>query len=367
MLKQPVKHQAIWLTRLAIILALVVITLGGWTRLNDAGLSCPDWPGCYGQLVVPETSEEIARAEQQFSGLPVNVGKSWLEMIHRYAASGLGLVVMILAVMTWLNKGRDDSPLVYSAGLLLLVVIQGLFGMWTVTLKLLPIVVTLHLLGGLLTLTLLIGLLQKLKLLRLTEYDEVNVSGSSASRSKINMALKPAKQIASVAVVLLFMQLALGGWTSTNYAGWSCTHWFYCQADIETELNFTTGFNVEMEIGPDYQGGILPQPARAAIQMVHRVGGLIVAIVLLLLIGITIMRHRLRKPAALMLLVLVMQLGLGVANVVLALPLLLAMAHHSGAVLLLICLLWLKNCIAEAAPEVKKSGLTDNRMEVMHG
>lgn len=362
MLNQPVKHQAIWLTRLAIILALVVITLGGWTRLNDAGLSCPDWPGCYGQLVVPETSEEIARAEQKFNGFPVNVGKSWLEMIHRYAASGLGLVVMILAVMAWQHKGRDNSLFLYSAGLLLLVVIQGLFGMWTVTLKLLPIVVTLHLLGGLLTLTLLIGLLQKLKLLR--RRDGAGINSSSTNRS---LSRKAAKQIASFAVLLLFMQLALGGWTSTNYAGWSCTHWLYCEADIKTELDFATGFNIEIKLGPDYQGGLLPQPARAAIQMVHRIGGVIITMALLLLIGMTILRHQLRKPAALLLLLLIVQLGLGVANVLLALPLVLAMAHHSGAVLLLICLLWLKNCIAEATHEVKKSDLTDDRMEVIHG
>ncbi|WP_432471114.1 COX15/CtaA family protein [Amphritea sp. HPY] len=353
MLKQPVKHQAIWLTRLAIILALVVITLGGWTRLNDAGLSCPDWPGCFGKLVVPETSEEITRAEQEFSGLRVDIDKGWLEMTHRYAASGLGLVAMILVGVAGLNKDRKNYPFWHSVSLLLLVVIQGLFGMWTVTLKLLPIVVTLHLLGGLLTLALLIGLLQKLKLLRLSESEGYEIS---ASRSKLNIALKPAKQIASVAVVLLFMQLALGGWTSTNYAGWSCTHWLYCQADIKTELDFIAGFNVETEIGPDYQGGMLPQPARAAIQMAHRVGGLIVAIALLLLIGITMMRHNLRKPASVLLLLLVIQLGLGIANVVLALPLLLAMAHHSGAVLLLLCLLWLKNCIEDTAPGPKKSG-----------
>lgn len=362
MLRQPVKYREIWLTRLAIILTLLVITLGGWTRLNDAGLSCPDWPGCYGQLVVPETSEDIARAEQQFSGLSVNVGKSWLEMIHRYTASGLGLVITILAVMAWFNKDQDNYPVLYSVSLLLLVVAQGLFGMWTVTLKLLPIIVTLHLLGGLLTLTLLIGLLQKLKLLNRCDGAGVNSSSSNKSLSR-----KPAKQIASVAVLLLFMQLALGGWTSTNYAGWSCSHWLYCEAGNKAELDFAAGFTVKMDVGPNYQGGLLSQPARAAIQVAHRVGGLIVTIALLLLIGMAFMQQRLRKPAALLLIFLVIQVGLGVANVMLALPIFLAMAHHSGAVLLLICLLWLKHCIAETAPEPKKSGLTDDRMEVVHG
>jgi len=367
MLRRPINYQGIWLTRLAIILALVVITLGGWTRLNDAGLSCPDWPGCYGQFVVPETSEDIARAEQQFSGLSVNVGKSWLEMIHRYAASSLGLVVTILAVLAWLSKDQDNYPVLYSVSLLLLVVTQGLFGMWTVTLKLLPIIVTLHLLGGLLTLTLLIGLLQKLKLLSRSENDRVNACSLKVTGSNISSALKPVKLISSVAMLLLFMQLALGGWTSTNYAGWSCSHWLYCEAGIKTELDFAAGFNVKMDVGPDYQGGLLPQPARAAIQMAHRVGGLIVTIALLFLIGMVFKQHRLRKPAVILLIFLVMQVGLGVANVMLALPLFLAMAHHSGAVLLLLCLLWLKSCIEETAPELQKTGLASDRVEVIHG
>ncbi|MEH6580146.1 MAG: COX15/CtaA family protein [Amphritea sp.] len=322
---------------LAITMVLVVISMGAWTRLNDAGLGCPDWPGCYGQIVVPQTSEQIALAELEYVGESVDVRKGMIEMVHRYFASSLGLVIVFLALFALKNRHRKGYPVALSIGLLMLVIVQGLFGMWTVTLKLLPIVVTLHLLGGLLTLALLIQLMLRLKTNR--------IEGSVAEPGRL-------KGLLLAALFLLFIQLGLGGWTSANYAGWSCSHWLHCEADIDVELNYRDGFRLIPDIGPDYQGGVLEQPARAAIQMVHRAGALIVGLTFSVLALMLIAVPRCRPAAIALMSVLFLQVALGVLNVVFTLPLELAMAHHLGAVLLLISLLWLKYIYEQGDKEV---------------
>lgn len=311
---------------IAICMALIVISLGAWTRLNDAGLGCPDWPGCYGQVIVPLSSEQITLAEAEYAGRPVDVHKGMLEMVHRYLASSLGLVVMVLAWFAWRYRSYSGYPVKLSMGLLGLVVVQGLFGMWTVTLKLLPLVVTLHLLGGLLTLLVLVGLRQRLRNIG------VRLAGAKARF----------KGLFPVVLLLLFVQLGLGGWTSANYAGWSCSHWLQCDAQSEIELDYRAGFKLMPEIGPDYQGGMLDQPARAAIQMVHRAGAVMVGLVIGILAFALSKRAYCRFAALTVLGTLVLQVGLGILNVVFVLPLELAMAHHLGAVALLISVLWLK-------------------------
>lgn len=354
MVQRKQSDSIISMTRIAIVLTIIVITLGAWTRLNDAGLGCPDWPGCYGQFTVPQTSAEIARAESEYVGARVDVSKGWIEMIHRYAAGLLGFLILLVAVQVWRCKDKTDYPARLSFLLLLLVVLQGLFGMWTVTLKLLPIVVTVHLLGGLLTLTLLVIFYQRLIYMK-------NETARQGGGLLANAAM--------VGVALLFVQSALGGWTSANYAGWSCNHWFFCQLDIVTEFDFSTAFNLGMNIGPDYQGGLLEQPARAAIQMVHRFGAVIVVIALT---GIGLLAFfragsELRRPAVCLCLMAWIQVGIGIANVVLVLPLPLAMAHHSGAVVLLLNLLWLR-AIAMQMEFVRSEKLrSDNQMEAIHG
>lgn len=311
----------------AIGLTLVVVLLGGWTRLNDAGLGCPDWPGCYGSMVLPSDPVALESAQALYPEREINQYKGWLEMIHRYAAGTLGMLIAVIAVFSYRLKANLGVPVKLAGGLLLLVTIQALFGMWTVTLKLLPQVVTLHLLGGLLTLTLLVRLRHRLKALNrkvVTEYD----SGTSG------------KGWVTAALLLLFIQLALGGWTSANYAGWACTDWLQCNSDTEISLDYAAGFSLVVEIGPDYEGGMRSVEARAAIQVVHRWMAVVLAAWLVWLC-IKLWHGRTALAARLVLAATVLQVGLGIANIIWALPLALATAHHAGAVLLLLSLLWL--------------------------
>ncbi|SEB14173.1 COX15/CtaA family protein [Marinobacterium iners] len=307
---------ALKLVRSAIVLALIVVLLGGWTRLNDAGLGCPDWPGCYGTWVLPSDHVELA---QGYPGVVIDLRKGWIEMIHRYAAACLGLVVLMLAVIALKNRTVTGYPSKLSLLLLGLVVLQGLFGMWTVTLKLLPVIVTLHLMGGLATLTLLVLLEQRLS----------HFYNPQAQPTGGHMGTR-------ILLFCLFLQLLLGGWTSTNYAGWACSDWLLCNSDETVGYDFSTGLNPFMAIGPNYEGGLLDAPARAAIQVSHRLGALLL-IVVSCWVALSLWRRRyLRFHITLFLAALGVQALLGIANIVWMLPLGLAVAHHAVAVLLLL-------------------------------
>ncbi|KEA62970.1 Heme A synthase, cytochrome oxidase biogenesis protein Cox15-CtaA [Marinobacterium lacunae] len=321
-----------WSVRLvngAIALALVVVFLGGWTRLNDAGLGCPDWPTCYGHFVLPAHDQVAERIEVHFPGHQVDLDKGWLEMIHRYAASALGLLILIQAIWGWRQRGRTGYPIQLTLALLALVIVQGIFGMWTVTLKLVPWVVTLHLLGGLTTLVLLVRLRQRL------------ASVSHSGRRYPGQEGKVMEPSVAMLLAVIFMQIALGGWTSSNYAGWACDHWASCHRGEATELDFMQGFNPVLPLGPNYEGGLLPASARAAIQMVHRAGA--VAVVL----ALAFVSWRLRNYRHLLPWVCLcwgavgMQVVLGVLNVVWQLPLGLAIAHHAGGVVILLSVMGL--------------------------
>ncbi|GGO88176.1 heme A synthase [Marinobacterium nitratireducens] len=312
----------------AVLLALVVVMLGGWTRINDAGLGCPDWPGCYGHIVLPGSEEALAIAQARYPDQPLLAHKGWIEMVHRYVAGTLGLLVLALAVAGWRRRRVEGYPAVLSMTLLGLVVVQALFGMWTVTLKLLPIVVTLHLLGGLLILAGLV--LLRFRLLRFYR--------GSAGRP---VARRRGRSWVLAALIVLFLQIALGGWTSANYAGWACTDWLLCERGQTQALDFHGGFEVTLETGPNYQGGQLPREGRAAIQMTHRAGALLVLLVVAIMIW-RLARAGWHKGELLGVAALAAaQVGLGVANIVYAVPIPLAMAHHGGAVLLLLSLVWL--------------------------
>ncbi len=319
------------LTTLAIGLALVVVLLGGWTRLNDAGLGCPDWPGCYGTWVLPDNHAELAEAHPDAM---IDLRKGWIEMIHRYAAGTLGLLILGLAAIGYRQRKRQGYPLVLSFGLLMLVIVQGIFGMWTVTLRLLPVVVTLHLLGGLTTLMLLVLLRQHL--MRLAKAEAGTLPNPWGR----------------VMLAVLFLQLALGGWTSTNYAGWACSDWLYCHRDQPVEYDFAVGLNPVMSIGPNYEGGLLPAEARTAIQIAHRLGAALLFLVFLLAARALWKRDALRRPLVGCWCLLLMQVGLGIANVIWLLPLGLAVAHHAGAVALLLMFLHLNSKARVVAQEV---------------
>lgn len=326
---------ALRLCNLALGLALIVVMLGAWTRLNDAGLSCPDWPGCYGHWVLPTDEQGLLRAQAQYPAIPLDDTKGWLEMVHRYAASLLGLTIIVLAAWGWrapqISRGAFGLMLL----LALLVIVQGVFGMLTVTLKLVPQIVTLHLLGGLLTL----GMLMVVR----------HVLVRPGVGVRVHQGLRYSLQLG---LVLLFVQIALGGWTSANYAGWACNGWPHCSAEGRAGYNFKEGFRLPEIDGVSHEGGSKSLEARAAIQMTHRIGALVVTLYLGL-ICVCCMRIRWLRGAALGVIgTLLGQSLLGVANVVFGLPLWLAMAHHIGAVLLLASSLWLYMCMVKPAREV---------------
>jgi len=309
--------------------AMCVVVLGAWTRLEDAGLGCPDWPGCYGFISVPETPEEIAQAEAAYPDAPFEADKAWPEMIHRFFAGTLGLLVIAINVIAWRNRHNSDQPFKLPLFLLFLVIAQGMFGMWTVTLKLWPQVVTTHLLGGFTTLSLL-----WLLSLRLDNrpWPQPNIP------LRRWISLKP---LAATALILLICQISLGGWTSSNYAALACPDLPTCQGSWIPDMDFANGFNVTQEIGPNYLGGQLDGQSRVAIHMAHRIGALLVTIV----IGFLIFKlfrnaggREMNNLASILLALLIIQVSLGLSNVIFSLPLWVAVAHNAGGALLLLTL-----------------------------
>ena len=295
-----------------IALASVVVVLGAYTRLVDAGLGCPDWPGCYGFLSVPESAEEIAAAEALFPDSPVEPDKAWPEMVHRYFASALGLLALGIWAVAW----RKRMPMTVPVAFVVLVVAQGIFGAWTVTLKLWPQVVTVHLLGGFATLALLWIYALKIGAVRL-----------------LPVPRKLAHPTAAV-IGIVVLQVALGGWTSSNYAALACPDFPTCHGSLLPDMDFRAGFNLAQDVGPNYLGGLMTSDARVAIQMTHRLGAFIV------LAAVGWLAYRLAGTLRWTLAgVLVVQFGLGVANVLAQLPLAVATLHNAGAALLLLALI----------------------------
>ena len=315
-------------TLVLLALTFVVIVLGAYTRLSDAGLGCPDWPGCYGQLVVPNTDEQIARAQQTYPQSEFNRQKAWIEMIHRAAAGGLGLLIFLATLMDWRQARRTGSRV--SRLLLLLclaVIIQGLFGAWTVTLQLLPQVVVAHLFGGFL-----IFALVYLRYLALSARHPSPGYHPGLMRTAVGFGL-----------VLLIIQILLGGWMSANYAALACVDFPLCGGSwVPAQMDFTAGFNFWQPLGPNYEGGVLPQAAQVAIHFTHR----LVAVLLLAywvvfyLVGRRLPLGNHAKHAMPMLLgLLLLQMALGITNVLGDLPLLVAVAHNGLAAILLLVVL----------------------------
>jgi len=309
----------------ATLLTLCVVVLGAWVRLTDAGLGCPDWPGCYGTLTVPKTAAQMDYAAGAFPERPVDHGKAWREMIHRYFAGALGLLVFAIAAAAWANRRDPQQPVRLPLALAGIIIAQSLLGMWTVTLLLKPFIVTLHLLGGLTTL----GLLFWLTLDVFRPRPGIRVSHRL-----------PALGLAGL--LLLGVQITLGGWTSTNYAALACPDFPTCQTRWWPEMNFAQGFRPWHGLGIDYEGGILDSPARTAIHYVHRVGAVVVTLALGGLALAALGGGRapaLRRAGALLLGALAVQVAIGIGIIHYSLPLSLATAHNAGAALLLLALL----------------------------
>jgi heme a synthase len=320
------------LIQLAVALAFCVVVLGAFTRLKDAGLGCPDWPGCYGHALWPNTTEQVAAATTAFPDAPFEQEKAWPEVVHRYFAGALGLLIILANVMAWQHRKSQGQPFKLPLLLLALVIAQGLFGMWTVTLKLWPQIVTLHLLGGFSTLSLLWLLLLRL---------------SNRPWPQPGVPLRywhELKPLAFIGLILVICQITLGGWTSTNYAALACPDLPTCQGKWWPTMDFGSGFNFSQEIGPNYLGGQLDGVARVAIHMTHRFGAIVVALYLLFLISrlkkYSGGRH-MRSMANILLGLLVLQIGLGLSNVYWSLPLPIAVAHNAGGALLLLAMITL--------------------------
>lgn len=377
------------LSSLMLITALAVVVLGAYTRLADAGLGCPDWPTCYGHLWIPDSHEEIALANQRFEDTPVETDKTWPEQLHRLFASSLGLFILIFfafvlaaerrqRVLSALNsvsalltalvlstvarifigasfelfvgivllayflnlirvwKQHRDASLLFllSSALAGLVILQGLFGMWTVTLKLWPQVVTGHLLGGFVTLSVIVLIWTLLVMpwfaIRLPAKGRV-------------------KTLLIAAFVMVFIQVALGGWTTSNYAALACPDFPMCQNQWLPHADFVEGFNVLQHVGPNYLGGQMDNDARIAIHLSHRVGAIFTMLLVGGLIFSLLRTHSgsgadlpTRRYALLLLATLCIQVALGISNVVFALPLSVAVAHNAvGAGLLALTFLGL--------------------------
>ncbi|MBC9073306.1 COX15/CtaA family protein [Thauera sp. CAU 1555] len=322
------------LVLLALLLTAVVVVFGAYVRLADAGLGCPDWPGCYGQLSPAHAADDIRAAHAADPHGPVSLPKAWKEMVHRYLAATLGLVIIAIAVLAWRRRAEPGSAPGVAMVLVGVVIFQGLLGKWTVTLLLKPAIVTAHLLGGLTTLAL-------LSWLALRAY--------AAPRRQANLAAgasAPLRLAAAAGFVLLVGQIALGGWTSTNYAALACTDFPACHGSYWPEADYANAFHVVRELGMTADGELLSLAALTAIHWTHRLGAL-VAGGFLLVLGAALMRRPGSRDAGIALLAaLAVQVGLGIANVLLSLPLPLAVAHNAGAALLVGVMVWVNFTLA---------------------
>ncbi|MEN6585290.1 MAG: COX15/CtaA family protein [Sulfuricella sp.] len=296
------------LVMLSILLAWAVVALGAYVRLSDAGLSCPDWPGCYGQLGAPATAQQRQAAQQAFPDRPVETHKAWKEMIHRYAAGSLGLLILAVFVRSWRERA---AVLRLSALLLALVAFQAMLGRWTVTELLRPVIVSAHLLGGMATLALLVWI------------------GLEARRFGVARAGSIGLRLwALLGLAALAAQIALGGWTSSHYAGLVCGEGLSCRGSWGPAMDMAAAFSLSSRGAPSLD-------ALTAIHWSHRIGALAVAAIVAGFAGRLLRHSGMRRFAWVLLVLLTLQIALGLANVAWDLPLAAAVLHNAVAALLL--------------------------------
>jgi cytochrome c oxidase assembly protein subunit 15 len=344
-----------WLTAAALLLCTVVVVFGAYVRLSDAGLGCPDWPGCYGHLTVPSEAAHVEQAQQNFPERPVEAAKAWKEMIHRYLASTLGLLILGLALLSF----REGHPRVLPRVLLVLVIFQGLLGMWTVTWLLKPLAVTAHLLGGLSTLALLWWLLldvraapaetvapslaQRLDPHATSYRNEREALAGLRAGDPERAGGAGLKVAAALALVLLTGQIFLGGWTSSNYAALACPDLPTCQGRMWPEMDVGEAFTLWRGLGRNYEYGVLDNRARVTIHHLHRVGALALSVFFVALGAWLWRRPAWRRHGQWLLGLLTIQAAIGISLVALQLPLQLAAAHNAGAALLLLAVIHLNH------------------------
>ena len=352
------------LTVLTLFLTFDLTLFGAFTRLTDSGLGCPDWPGCYGNASPLGARHEIAMAQSAQPTGPVTHSKAWVEMVHRYLATGVGVLILSLAVATWVVRRRQrklpgraqasGDPAALSAwwpaATLVWVCLQGAFGALTVTLKLFPAIVTLHLLGAIVLLALLC-------------IQAVRYRQSAAARGPVAIA-SPLRMLLVATTALLVLQIALGGWVSTNYAVLACTQFPTCQGSWWPPMNFSQGFQIWRELGVDAGGTPIDFAALTAIHYVHR----LMAYVVFVALGVLAWRLRripsLRPQARWLAGLALLQLATGLGNVLLGWPLAAAVLHTGGAAALAVVLTWTL-CESRRAPReaaVRTPGTASGRM-----
>jgi cytochrome c oxidase assembly protein subunit 15 len=319
----------VWFRRVAATAALlcaIVVVVGAWVRLTNAGLGCPDWPGCYGQLHPDQVVERAAEINAANPERPFDYQKALNEMVHRYIVGALGVLVLALAALSVMNRRDPAQPRVLPWVIVVLLVLQALLGMWTVTLLLKPLIVTLHLLGGLATLALLWWL------------------ALSPERRELKAAERPVRRLAIGAMAVVLAQISLGGWTSTNYAAAACADFPACHGSWWPDMDFDNGFVLWRGLDIDYEGGVLDAPARVAIHYTHRLGAYLTALVVLLLVAGAWRRGQTpatRAAAAAVLVALGLQITIGMNLIWQGWPLWLGTAHNAGAALVVLAMVTL--------------------------
>lgn len=319
------------LTFFATLLALIVVSFGAYTRLTDSGLGCPDWPGCYGTLSVPESIDQIEKAQAAYPDSPVEIEKAWIEMIHRYIAGILGIMILVIAFMSIRLREQINYSLKWPFFLLGLVIFQAALGMWTVTLLLKPAVVTSHLLGGMTVLGILTFLMHR----------------NYGTHRENFVSNKYERKIIRFSLVLLFIQIALGGWTSTNYAALACTDYPTCHGSLIPEMDFYNAFTIFRELGVTSIGEPLSLEALHAIQWVHRIGAIVLLVYLLFVAYILKVNQGFNMWRNVLILVISLQFIIGIANLLLHLPIVLATLHNLGAALLVVILVGINSRITK--------------------
>jgi|694.fasta_scaffold14961_6 cytochrome c oxidase assembly protein subunit 15 len=332
------------LSLIGVLLCLVVIVLGAWVRLTDAGLGCPDWPGCYGHVTPAGAERNEGKIESYSPGWEYDSGKAWREMIHRYAATVLGLIIVLITAIAIAYRRERPMSVVYAVVMLTTVVFQGMLGAFTVWWLVKPTVVVLHLLGGLTTLSLLFWLW-------LTMRRTTCAVQPTPGATRIT-ALDGARRAAVIATAVVGMQTLLGGWTSTNYAAVACPDLPTCQGQWWPEgMDFKDAFVLWRGLDINYTGGVLEHPARIAIHFTHRLGAIVATLAVLFAAWLA-MRNaptRLVRNAGLWAIgALALQLLIAFAMILKAFPLWLATAHNGGAALLLLAMLVLNRRLREA-------------------
>jgi heme a synthase len=324
--KKPAACRLRALTLITLFLTFDLVLFGAFTRLSDSGLGCPDWPGCYGSVSPLGAQEEIHAAQTAMPTGPVTHRKAWVEMIHRYAAMVVGVLITVLMGLSWWHARRREVQVApwWATVTFLWVCLQGAFGALTVTMKLYPAIVTLHLLGGLGLLVLLVAQAQA--------YDPAPLQAARGLRRGL-----------LVVGVLCILQMALGAWVSTNYAVLACTDFPTCQGQWWPPMDFQQGYQLLRPLGQTRQGGYLPFEALTAIHMGHRLGAVVVTVALIALAWRLWSQQlpALRRWAVIVLALLLWQLISGLSNVVLGWPLFAALAHTGGAAGLVVALTWM--------------------------